>query len=37
MQVVERAKDMVPFPEGQALGLEVAYLRFLVEECKLVT
>lgn len=34
--VVERAKDMVLFPEGQALGLEAAYLRFVVEECKVV-
>lgn len=34
--VVERAKDMVPFPERQALGLEAAYLRSLVEECKVV-
>lgn len=35
-EVLLHAKDMVPFPEGQALGFEAAYLGFLVEECKLV-
>lgn len=35
-EVLPHAKDMVPFPEGQALGLEAAYLGFLVEACKLV-
>lgn len=28
-EVLPLAKDMVPFPEGRALGLETAYLGFL--------